>query len=198
MEPFQKYLFMLLYAKGASGIAREPVTGQLWLQKEMFLISKNMGDFADEFEAYYLGPFSELLESNIKQLALSGYVQQSGKIGLTPKGEKIATEVWTNASDEERTLITEIKETLNNLSNNELLAFIYQSYPDMTVHSKVKDDIDKQSKKLAISLFKGKKVSLEKAAEIAKLSVKEFSELLKQNNIPSYLTTKKQFDVEQK
>lgn len=188
MEPFQRFLFMLLYAKGSTERLIEPVTGLLWLHKEMFLITKALKEAEDEFEPYYLGPFSEKLESYLDQLESSEYLETPSKIILTKKGEEIAKNIWKNASEEEREVIIRIKEFLNNLTNDEVLGYIYQSYPEMTEKSKVKDQIDKKKQEIAISLFLKKKVSLEKAAAIGDKSVDDFVHILKRKNIPAFRT----------
>jgi predicted HTH domain antitoxin len=198
VEPFQKYLFMLLYAKGSTRKLKEPIAGNLWLQKEMFLISKVLGDFEDEFEPYYLGPFSEKLEAYADQFESSDYIEKPGKILLKEQGEQIARKIWEQASEKDKEIVEDIKEFLNDLKDEEVLGYVYQSYPDMTEKSKVKDEIDKKLKEIAIRLFRKKKVSLEKASSIAGISLKEFGDLLKSHGVPAYSITKDELQEEMK
>ncbi len=48
--------------------------------------------------------------------------------------------------------------------------------------------IDEELKKQALALFRDKKISLAKAAEIADISVREMMDLVKEKDIPLHIT----------
>ncbi|MEI7857826.1 MAG: hypothetical protein WCH85_10025, partial [Methanomicrobiales archaeon] len=66
------------------------------------------------------------------------------------------------------------KEFLNDLSRDEILLFVYVSYPDFMEKSAVCERVIRKRIPTAISLYKKEKVSLEKAAFLAGLPVEKF------------------------
>ena len=184
LEAAERYLLLLLYAPGPRGIQGEPIRGDLWLQKELFLVSRNVEPLLEEFEAYRLGPFSESVEEYKSQLEISGYVELTPSgITLTTKGKPIAQGVWESADDDDRRLVQEAKSLLNDLSRDELLALIYSTFEELTVNSDIKEEIAHKRVEAALSLFRKQKVTLERAAKIAQMPLPRFMNLLKRKGI---------------
>lgn len=177
-----KYILALLYAKN-----KEPIVGSIKLQKELFLLSRSIKELRenDVFEAHFLGPYSEEIEEDVVgNLEVDGLIKISDKKGkiyaLTSEGEHIARRIYENLPEKERRLVEWVKELLNDLENEEVLALIYFSYPKMAKHSTKIDRILKKRRDLALSLYKKGKISLRKAAEIACIDQEKFTELLKE------------------
>lgn len=180
-EPIEKYLLLLLHAR------RKPIKGDIWLQKELFLISRNIDELKEEFDAYLLGPFSETVYEYKEQLKVSGYILQDKEgFRLTDKGGQIASKLWEDTSAEEKQMIIDAKTFLNDLSRDELLVFIYSTFRDFTDESIVREEIEKKKLPVAISLFRKRKVSLERASKIAEVTLQEFASILKDRSIPAY------------
>lgn len=76
-----------------------------------------------------------------------------------------------------------MKTLCHGITNDELLALTYFSFPEMTEESLVKERIFDKREKLALGLYKKGKVSLEKAVEISGLSYNDFLDLLNSKNI---------------
>lgn len=186
-DPVERYLFLLLYSPGPRGSPSEPIKGDLWLQKELFLVAQNFEPLREEFEAYRLGPFSEAVEEYESQLRVSQFIDvaESG-IRLTEKGQSIAKEIWESADEKERDLVKYVKMLLNDLSRDELLVLIYSSFEESTVNSDIRAEVESKRRDVAVSLFRKHKVSLERAARIARLPVTHFMKLLKARGIPAY------------
>jgi len=176
----QKYLILLLGA-----LNFKPLRGKTWLQKEMFLLSRNIENLRDEiyFEPHHYGPYSELLDQELENLEILGIVELNDKIKLTDVGRKVYTHLVSKLSPDELELIREIRSELDDLTEEELLALIYFSYPKMTKESRVLDRILKNREKIAVKLYLKEKVSLAKAAEIAGKSLSEFIKYLKRQGI---------------
>lgn len=186
-DPIEKYLFLLLYSEGGSKQKAEPVRGDTWLQKEMFLIFRNVQTPREEFEADYYGPFSETVDEYAEQLEISGYITRSASgLKLTPKGEQIASEMWQDESEKNQQIIRDVKTFLNDMTIDELLVFIYSTYEKFAEQSEIKDEVERKRIDVAISLFRKHKISLKRAANIAKLSLQEFIALLQSKKIPIY------------
>ena len=197
LEPAERYLFLLLRAPGSDGRHGEPVKGNLWLQKELYLVSRNVKQLSDEFEAYRLGPFSEAVEEYESQLRVSQFIDvTSAGIKLTSKGQKIAEEVWIQASKDEQELVSQFKSLLNDLSRDELLVLVYSTFEESTINSDIRAEIEAKRKDVAVSLFRKRKVSLERAAKIAQMSLTQFMKLLKSRNIPAIEITSEEIREE--
>ena len=155
----------------------EAVPGSIWLQKEMFLIAKNLKPLEEflEFDPHIQGPFSETVKNMLENLQYRGYVRKDRrKIELTDRGEKVVEVIYENATDELIDLIEDVKNFVNDLSKDELLVYIYFTYPDMTSESFELDEIELKREEVAMNLYKKEKVSLEKASELAGKSFSEF------------------------
>lgn len=179
-------MLLLLYAPGSAGQQGEPVKGNLWLQKELYLVSRNVEPLMEDFEAYRLGPFSEAVEEYESQLRVSHFIDVTPSgIKLTSKGERVAEDTWRRADEKERALVSEVKFLLNDLSRDELLVLVYSTFEEATVNSDIKAEVEAKRKEAGVSLFRKKKVTLERAAEIAKMSLSQFMKLLKARSIPA-------------
>ncbi len=171
LNSVQENILALLFSNNL-----EPIKGKTWFQKEMFLISKNFPLLEEEldFEPYLFGPDSEIAEDELNELKKCNLVKnEDKKILLTDKGKRIARKIYSQ--DKKRAeLIDRLKDFANGLEMNELLAFVYFSYPEMTEESTVFEEIKKNRISLALKLLKKEKVSLEKAAQIAGLPLERF------------------------
>lgn len=173
----EQFFFLLLYAP-ASGRTSEPIRGKTWLQKEMYVISRNIPLLLDEmsYDSFRYGSFSETVEEIKDQYQISNYVESpKGMIQLTPKGEKLALSIWQTIDPETRKLVQDVKEEFNDMTEDELLLFMYATYPDTAESSDVKDRIMRERFPLSVSLLKKGKVSLQKAAELAGMNIIDFT-----------------------
>jgi len=162
----------------------QPVRGKLWFQKELFLIAQNIRELAEEadFESDFIGPYSEIADEELEQLRREGIVSKQ-KVELTPLGRDVAGRLQRQIPPVIHGLISEMKRFLNNLTKEELLGFIYYSYPKMRIDSVEFAEIDKNRVQIAIRLFGKSKVSLGKAALIAGMSQDGFISELKATGI---------------
>lgn len=162
----------------------EPIRGKLWYQKELFLIVENIPALQEEtdFEDDLLGPYSEIADVEFEQLRIEGIVDKR-KLILTPFGRRVAKLLESRASKNLLQLISDIKSFLNSLSRDELLGFIYFSYPEMRNESVEFDRIKENRQRIGIRLYEKEKVSLGKASEIVGISQEEFIEILREKGI---------------
>jgi uncharacterized protein YwgA len=155
----------------------DPLKGKVAYQKEMFLIA----DFIDkireqaEFIPHTFGPYSEAAENEMGNLRALGLVSEEGQeYQITPTGIAALDKVRPAFSQEEIEAIGDFKQFLNDLSQDELLLFIYVSHPEFTEESGVNERVLKKRIPTAVSLYNKGKVSLEKAAFLAGLPVETF------------------------
>lgn len=178
LTDLQKIIILLI-----SSNQNEPIRGRLWLQKEIFLISNNikpLKEYAD-FEADYMGPYSEILEEEESQLELDGILETKNyRIELSDLGKELSKTLIKNIRNKEiLNIISDFKNLLNDLPEDEMLAFIYMSFPDMKQESTKYEQLKHKLKNLAIRLYKKNKISIGKASEISGIPISEFMDELK-------------------
>ena len=184
LSPVQKYILVLLRSNNF-----ESIKGNLWLQKELFLLSQTYDDLKEEseFEPYFLGPHSELVEGEFDDLLQVDLVMKVGnRIKLTNSGKEIADFISKKIKEEDRKIVSDLKEFINDLSEDDLLGFIYFSYPDMRKESIKFNKIKQKRQMIAFNLYKKGKISMGKAAEIAGLTIEAFTNFLKHKNLEVY------------
>jgi len=161
-----------------------PLRSKIKIQKLLFLTSNVFKEYKDllEFEPHLFGPYSETLEYIVEDLQKLGLIEiDNSRYKLTNEGLKVYKQLKPKKDIME--VIEDFKEFLNNLSDEEILAFIYVSYPDYIKESVKWDQLKLNRVKIAISLLRKEKISFGKAVEISGLSVSEFEEELKKNNV---------------
>ena len=180
----KQYLLSLLYENH-----QEPIKGKTRLMKELFFISLNVPslDKIFEFEADNYGPSSDVIigylddMSQMKLIKAKHRSQDNNTIySIGEYGKKFLEEQNLSLDTE---LISEIKELCSGITNDELLALTYFSFPEMTEESLVKEKIWAKRKNLALGLYRKNKVSLEKAVEISGLNYTQFLDFLNSKNI---------------
>lgn len=172
MSELQRSMVLLL-----SSSNNKPIKGNTWFQKELFLIAMNEEEVAEEasFESDMYGPFSETAKNELEDLEMDGVVIKSGnKMWLSGLGLEIVEQIKKQTSKEKLEMIARFKELLNDLTDEEVLTFVYFTFPEFTEESAVKEKIDKNREQVAIKLYKKEKISLQKAAEIAGVPLENF------------------------
>ena len=173
---------IVLYSLGA--LNNTPLRSRIKIQKLLFLISNVFSEYKDllEFEPHLFGPYSETLENILDDLIKLGLVIQKGrKYELTERGKKIYSQL--KPKKELIKVIEDFKEFLNDLPDDEILAFVYVTYPDYISESAKWDELKKDRVKIAISLLKKEKVSFGKAVEISGLNSQKFEKILEERGI---------------
>ncbi len=181
LSRIQKVVLMLLF------LDKVPIKGKTWYQKEIFLISKLDKELKEEleFEPNNYGPNSYEAEDALENLEDEGLVEVIGnnEIRITESGEEAANYLKNSFNQSELDFYKEIKSLLNDLPRMELLTYIYQTNKDMTTESVELENVKNKLVNYSISLYKKKKLSLAKAAEISELKLEDFINELKKRNI---------------
>jgi predicted HTH domain antitoxin len=186
LEPIEKYFLLLLYATDSTQKFAQPIRGKTWLQKQMFLLSKIVPSLADEtdYNAYIMGSYSGAVEEIEDQFHISGFTERTAdSIRLSLDGKKLAEEAWNSSSQVDRDIVKNVKTLLNDLPYYELLALVYNEFPDSAINSEKRDEVNKNRVALAIGLLRKGKVPTEVAAAIAGKSTHEFLNMLKAKHV---------------
>ncbi len=166
-----KFILGLLLDDGA-----EPIPDTLHLQKAMFLLALARPRLGEEceFAPHYMGPYSENVENAFKDLTTSGLVQAEkyGKVlRINPKALSEVRVLEKHMPPDAKEHIHDVKALLNDLNEEEVLVFTYFTYPDMTNRSEVLDKALAHRVPAALSLYRKGKVSLERAAKLAGMTL---------------------------
>ncbi|AKB31077.1 hypothetical protein MSSIH_0387 [Methanosarcina siciliae HI350] len=159
----------------------EPAKGKVTFQKEMFLISNYIDKVNEwtEFGPHYLGPYSENSEASMENLISMGLVEKKEDYTykITLPGIKALDLKQDLFSSEEKEAIADFKKLISNLTDDEILLFIYISHPEFTIESVKYQAIMKTRVKDSISIYRKGVVSLEKAAFLAGINIETFLDL---------------------
>ena len=186
LNAVERYFLLLLYAPDYTEKFAQPIRGRTWLQKEMFLLSKLVRGLGEqtEYDPNIMGSYSLIVDEVEDQFYISEFAERIGdSLKLSLEGRKLAEEVWIRTSEEEKQIASGVKTLLNDMSQLELLGFIYTEYPETAINSEKKLEVEARRLDIAISLLQKGKVPLEKAAEIAKQPVEAFLQRLRERGI---------------
>ena len=173
---------LLLYSIGA--LNNIPIRSKTKLQKLLFLFSNIYRDFQEplEFEPHLLGPYSETIDYMLEDLMRLDLIDKRNRgYLLTSKGHEIYAEL--KPDKEVMKVIEDFKEFLNNMSDDEVLTFIYVFYPKYIAESARWDELKKNRINIAVSLLKKQKISFNKAVEIADVNIDRFENLLLERKV---------------
>jgi len=156
---------------------RSAVRGDVIFQKELFLIGdyiERVGDDAD-FTPHIFGPYSESAEVALDELVSLGLVRRTaGGYTLTSDGVRVWEKVRSAFPADEVGAIEDFKAFINDLSVDEVLLFVYVTYPEYTCESARLHDILQKRRPLSASLYRKGKISLEKAAFLAGMNLESY------------------------
>ena len=173
---------MLLLA----GADDESVRGHTMLQKMLYVLAKDIGDSDVEssFRPHDYGPYSQQVADGLDGLSKEGLVSHvPGKIALTPAGRVAAGNAGSNLNEAEVAILRECKRFFNNMTNEQLLLYIYLSYPDMAANSRVCDSIVPRAEDIVMDMVKDEKISSGRAAEILKVPFRDILYMMKRRDL---------------
>lgn len=159
VKVIERYIILLL------GAVDRPISTQVHLQKEFFILSKTIPKISEYvvFEKHYMGPYSNDLKdvSNDPVYLSDCFTHDSNGFSLTAKGKNYYNKfVKVNASSAKfidfLAIVKIIRELYDKLSEEELLFLIYITYDEYTEYSSISDKLLAPTKKkyLADNLLK--------------------------------------------
>lgn len=133
-------LLVALYA--SNGVPLGPVQ----VQKLLFLIDREISELVGgpffNFQPYYYGPFDKAVYEELEQLAEMGKVeitpvQRWNTYRLTKSGQGEGEKLFNALPPKAKEYIQKASEFVRNKSFKDLVAAIYQKYPEMRAFSKL-------------------------------------------------------------
>ena len=114
-----------------------------------------------------MGPYSDTVEEELRNLEQIGAISiDSNKISLTKNGKDIAKALEQKESKQVIEYIFDYKKFLNDLSEDELLCFVYSAYPEMTEESVKYEKLKPKMEDILLNLVSKEKISLNRAVEL--------------------------------
>jgi uncharacterized protein YwgA len=173
---------ILIFALGALG--NTPLRTKVMIQKLLFLFSNVFTGFKGLFryEPHLLGPYSETVENTLQSLIQLGLItDKSAGYQLTAEG----LDLFKALAPKEDIIrvVSDFKEFLHDLSEDEILAFIYSTHPEFISESARWNRLKPRRVDLAISLLRKAKVSFSKAAEVAGMTAGDFDRTLRERRV---------------
>ncbi|MDA7940662.1 MAG: hypothetical protein MPJ06_02515 [Nitrosopumilus sp.] len=151
----------------AAGIGGVPVRGRLKLQNMLFLLTYSVEEIGRllDYAPGPRGPHSDIVDRELGRLVGAGIVSEGpGGISLADPGKE--ADARERVDPEILDELEECKEMLNDLTDEELLAFMYLTFPEMAVASPEYERIRRMEEPLIMSLVKKDKISSQRAAEL--------------------------------
>ena len=164
-DQLHKIVVLLCHAGG------EPVRGRTKMQKLVFMLSQTYGrDEEMGFEPDMYGPYSEIVDEEVRHLEGLGILSSCGsRIGITAAGIKIA-EALAEQEPEMFKVVARYKAMFNDMTTDEVLAYVYATYPDMAKKSLVSKRIKSEMDRHVMSMLRKRKITSGRAAMLLRKS----------------------------
>lgn len=177
----QKFIILLT---GAAD--NKPIKGSIKLQKILFMLSNGIDGIREgAFDAHLYGPFSKTIDQELQYLGQIGVLGNiHGEITLTETGREIAKDMAKDDTTRDiLEILTEYKETFNNLTDKELLTYVYLAYPDAAKASADYEHLRSNMEDHIISMVKKHKITAQRAAELLKKPLPYVMKRMKEEGI---------------
>ena len=172
---------LILLTVGALG---RPLRSKIKMQKLIFLIGNVIEGLNEDlgYEPHLFGPYSEKVENMAEGLIDLGYIDHRGSsFELTSDGKEEYDRL--NPSDEIECLVDDFKAFINDMTDDEVMTYIYTFYPDYIEESTKWDELKKDRINRSIRLLQRQKLSMGKAAAVAGMNTFDFAEHLRNQRI---------------
>ena len=173
-----EYVLKMLRMDDYAG--NDVIRGRTWLQKMMYVCSKDHPELDYGFLSYNYGMYSRSLADMVDELEVMGLVctektEENNRlpIHLTEAGCVTADGI-TGCDPNVLETLRSVKTTLNSLDYNELVVLTYFEYPEMRENTNQLDDYEKWREDAAISMVSNEKISFSLGVSISGLDSEEF------------------------
>ena len=163
-DPLHRLVILLAASNGG-----EPIRGRTKLQKMVFMLTEgeDNGDCPCGCDAGRYGPHSDAVDEGASHLMEAGILCADGAgISVTPLGREVAGRIAAEEDRHTLAMIDRYKETFNDLTTDELLAYVYSAYPDTASGSPEYDRVAPSTERHVMSMLKKEKITSERASEL--------------------------------
>jgi uncharacterized protein YwgA len=180
---------------------RNKKISKIHVQKAIYLASKRLKILEEifEFTPYRRGYWSEEVQDVIEQLIDNGDLEtvNDSFIMLSEQGMIKAEKAWSLFNSEAKEVFTDIAEYLSQLDVDELLLYMYVVHGGFE-KSDVMNRLLSKRKQLALNMYLKGAISLEVAAKIAGLSLKDFVDYAKKMGVKLFQAVEEDLEMAEK
>jgi uncharacterized protein YwgA len=179
MDASQK---IILYCMGVLG---KPIEKRVDIQKIIFLSNMSLPEIFEDlytFQKHKKGPYSERIDEDLNVLSNSGLIAGPA-FNLSDTGREVYKEIDAKIEEPLKGTISDNKDFVSGLSEDELLTFIYAVFPEFIENSEVWEKLEPNRMKYAESMLKKEKITASLASEIAGMNYFEFEDHLRKQKV---------------
>lgn len=168
----RKWLLVLLSLTDSKGVKKVDILRINKIFKYFqHLLDQNELDFSN----YNLGAVSDELKETVDELEEYALItEESGKYCLTDEGKQAETELSSKLNKREVKMMEFAKKILNDLPTDELLFFMYFTFPKTQENSTQIGRLLKRKKELVTALYSKGKISAATAAKWLSITESDF------------------------
>ena len=162
--PLHRLVVLLAASNGG-----EPIRGRTKLQKMVFMLTggKEQEYGPCGYDAGSDGPHSGIVDEVAGCLEDAGILCADGRdISVTQLGREVAGRIAAEEDGRTLAMIGRYKEMFNDMTADELLAYVYSAYPDTATRSPVHGRIASSMELHVMSMLKKEKITSERASEL--------------------------------
>ena len=161
-DDLHKIIILLADAGG------RPIRGTTKLQKILYLLSYPLEHLERyHYEQHDHGPYSQVVDHEKCYLQNIGVLySRRCEIGLTDEGCRVAEAVAGQTDSETLDVLREYKDMFNDMTTDEILAYIYLAHPEPISKSAKYTSLKPRMERLMLSLVKKEKITGQLAAEL--------------------------------
>jgi hypothetical protein len=179
MDAVQRLMIFCLGALGKS------LNRMVYIQKILFLTYESLPNIFEnqlDFQKHKKGPIAGVIEENIHIFSSSRLIEGFG-FGLSDWGNELYYLIEPRVKEPLKSTLLDYKDFVIDLTEDELLTFIYARFPEYSANSEEWDRLKPKRVKHALSMLKKEKISVSMAAEIADMNYYEFEDLARKQKI---------------
>ena len=147
----------------------EPIRGRTKLQTMVFMLTEgeDWEGGPRGYDACDCGPYSDIVDEEAGRLEEAGILCTDGAgISVTPLGREVAGRIAGEEDSRTLAMIGRYKGMFNDLTADELLAYVYSAYPDTATGSPAYDQVAPDMERHVMSMLKKGKITSERASEL--------------------------------
>ncbi|MDA7940890.1 MAG: UPF0175 family protein [Nitrosopumilus sp.] len=173
-----------------------PVPSLKSLQMQLFALSRHSMWAGIEFAADGYDPYGPLVRRACEDAAGSGDItwDGGGPLSLPDSALSEVGASWDAAGEKLRGAMTITKDLMNDMSDAELISYVYATFPEEMDGAPEHDAFEKCRVEAAVSLFK-RRTTVAKSATISGLGYEGFIAMLADRGIPAFWVTKEDLEA---
>ncbi|MDA7938971.1 MAG: UPF0175 family protein [Nitrosopumilus sp.] len=172
-----------------------PVPSLKSLQMQLFALSRHAGWTGLDLGGGY-DPYGPLVRRACEAALESGEItwDGGGPLSLPDSALPEVGASWDAAGEKLRGAMTITKDLMNDMSDAELISYVYATFPEEMDGASEHDAFEKCRVEAAVSLFK-RRTTVAKSATISGLGYEGFIAMLADRGIPAFWVTKEDLEA---